>query len=74
MRSNKRAIAHVKKSLKVIGYLGLMTRLFVIAFLVLAAVAVDAYAFKGRYRDAAWDQGQSFGRDVQYRAKRIVSF
>ena len=44
---------------------------FTIIVLIIAAYAIEAYAFGGRYRVEAMQQGKRFSYDVNYQLKRI---
>jgi ABC-type Fe3+ transport system permease subunit len=48
-----------------------MGKFVTIMILVIAAYAVDAYAFGGRYADYAMQQVQLFSWEVKYRLKKI---
>lgn len=39
--------------------------------LIIAAYAIDAYAFGGRYRDRAIQEGKSFSYEVQRQLKKV---
>lgn len=46
-------------------------KLVTIMILIVAAFAIDAYAFGGRYRDEAIQQGNRFNYAVQRQLKKI---
>ena len=48
-----------------------MGKLVTIVILIIAAYAIDAYAFGGRYRDEAIQQGNRFIHEVQRQLKKI---
>ncbi|GAC1414112.1 MAG: hypothetical protein NVSMB6_16210 [Burkholderiaceae bacterium] len=49
-----------------------MGKLFItIIILIIAAYAIDAYAFRGRYRDEVVQQGKLFSYDVQRYLKKV---
>ena len=48
-----------------------MGKIVAIIILIIAAYAIDAYAFGGRYREAAIQQGKLFSWEVQYQLKKI---
>jgi len=48
-----------------------MGKIVTIIILIVAAYAIDAYAFGGRYREAAIQQGKLFSWEVQYQLKKI---
>ena len=48
-----------------------MGKLVTIMILIIAAYAIDAYAFGGRYRDEAIQQGNRFVFEVQRQLKKI---
>jgi hypothetical protein len=48
-----------------------MGRIVTIIILIVAAYAIDAYAFGGRYREAAIQQGKLFSWKVQYQLSKI---
>jgi hypothetical protein len=51
-----------------------MRSLIILAVLIGTLLAIDALAFGGRYRTAAWQeanyQGQQFNYEIQYRLRR----
>lgn len=47
-----------------------MGKIVTIIILIVAAYAIDAYAFGGRYREAAIQQGKLFSWEVQYQLKK----
>lgn len=52
-------------------YIGAMGRVVTILFLAFAAVAVDAYAFRGQYFELSIQQGRFFASAVQQRLNKI---
>jgi hypothetical protein len=48
-----------------------MGKIVTIIIVIVAAFAIDAYAFGGRYREAAIQQGKLFSLEVQYQLKKI---
>jgi len=48
-----------------------MGRFLFVVILIAAFWAIDAYAFGGRYREAAMQEGKRFSWDVQYRLKKL---
>ena len=48
-----------------------MGRFLFVVILIAAFWAIDTYAFGGRYREAAIQQGKLFGWNVQYQLKKI---
>ena len=48
-----------------------MGKIITIITLIIAAYAIDAYAFGGRYRETAIQQGKLFSWEVQYQLKKI---
>ena len=48
-----------------------MGKIATIIILIVGAYAIDAYAFGGRYREAAIQQGKLFSWEVQYQLSKI---
>lgn len=48
-----------------------MGKIITIISLLIAAFLIDAYAFGGRYSEAAIQQGKLFSWEVQYQLKKI---
>ncbi len=76
-RANQR-VASVATALRIAPRRGIfikhripMGKFFGLIVLMIAAYAIDAYAFGYRYRDEAIQKGKRFGYDVKYKLRKI---